>query len=100
MSSHSASAPTIVAMLCDKVRDIHAAGTTVVLVEQSVNVALLLAERALFLEKGRVRFEGPTAELLERPDILRSVFIGDVATTVARPARARARPIAATVGSS
>jgi ABC-type branched-subunit amino acid transport system ATPase component/ABC-type branched-subunit amino acid transport system permease subunit len=70
-------APTIVAMLCDKVRDIHAAGTTVIVVEQSVNVALLLAERAVFLEKGRVRFEGPTAELLERPDILRSVFIGD-----------------------
>jgi len=41
---------------------------------------LLLAERAVFLEKGEVRFRGPTAELLERPDLLRSVFIG------ARPA--------------
>jgi branched-chain amino acid transport system ATP-binding protein len=69
-------APTVVAQLCDRVRAIHAAGTTVVLVEQSVNVALLLAERAVFLEKGEVRFRGPTAELLERPDLLRSVFIG------------------------
>jgi branched-chain amino acid transport system ATP-binding protein len=69
-------APAVVAQLCDRVRAIHAAGTTVVLVEQSVNVALLLAERAVFLEKGEVRFRGPTAELLERPDLLRSVFIG------------------------
>ena len=70
-------APTIVGQLIDKVRQIHAAGTTIVVVEQSVNVALVLAKRAVFLEKGRVRFEGPTADLLERPDILRSVFIGD-----------------------
>jgi branched-chain amino acid transport system ATP-binding protein len=38
-------------------------------------VALNLAKRAVFMEKGEVRFEGPTADLLERPDILRSVFI-------------------------
>jgi branched-chain amino acid transport system ATP-binding protein len=48
---------------------------TIVVVEQSVNVALTLAERAVFMEKGQVRFEGPTRELLERPDILRSVFL-------------------------
>jgi ABC-type branched-subunit amino acid transport system ATPase component/branched-subunit amino acid ABC-type transport system permease component len=69
-------APTVVAQLCDRVRAIHAAGTTIVLVEQSVDVALQLAERAVFLEKGEVRFRGPTAELLDRPDLLRSVFIG------------------------
>jgi ABC-type branched-subunit amino acid transport system ATPase component/branched-subunit amino acid ABC-type transport system permease component len=69
-------APTVVAMLCEKVADIHRAGTTIVVVEQSVNVALQLAERAIFLEKGTVRFEGPTTELLDRPDLLRSVFIG------------------------
>jgi ABC-type branched-subunit amino acid transport system ATPase component/branched-subunit amino acid ABC-type transport system permease component len=69
-------APAVVAQLCDRVRAIHAAGTTIVLVEQSVNVALQLADRAVFLEKGEVRFRGPTAELLDRPDLLRSVFIG------------------------
>jgi ABC-type branched-subunit amino acid transport system ATPase component len=68
-------APTIVAQLLDVVREIHSRGTTIVIVEQSVNVALNLAERAVFMEKGEVRFEGPAAELLERPDILRSVFI-------------------------
>lgn len=68
-------APTIVAQLMDVVAMLHQNGTTIVVVEQSVNVALELAQRAVFLEKGEVRFSGPTAELLERPDILRSVFI-------------------------
>jgi len=68
-------APAIVAQLIDIVRAIHAQGTTVILVEQSVNVALLLADRAVFMEKGEIRFSGPTAELLGRHDVLRSVFL-------------------------
>ena len=72
-------APTIVAQLLEVVKEIHRRGTTIVLVEQSVNVALNLAERAVFMEKGEVRFEGPTADLLERPDVLRSVFIAGAA---------------------
>jgi len=68
-------APTIVADLLDMVRAIHDGGTTIVLVEQSVNVALTLAERAVFMEKGEIRFEGKTTELLGRDDILRSVFL-------------------------
>jgi len=46
--------------LLQAVRDINAGGKTVVLVEQSVNVALTVADRAYFLEKGEVRFTGPT----------------------------------------
>jgi branched-chain amino acid transport system ATP-binding protein len=72
-------APTVVGQLLDVVREIHRRGTTIVIVEQSVNVALQLAQRAVFMEKGEVRFEGPTADLLERPDILRSVFIAGAA---------------------
>ncbi len=68
-------APTIVEMLLGIVRRIQASGTAIVLVEQSINVALTVADRAYFLEKGEVRFEGPTAELLERDDIVRSVFL-------------------------
>ncbi len=68
-------APTIVQKLLEIVRAIHAQGTTIVLVEQSVNIALKLAERAVFLEKGEVRFTGPTRDLLERPDVLRAVFL-------------------------
>ncbi len=46
-----------------------------VLVEQSVNVALSLAKHAYFMEKGEIRFDGPTEELLQRPELLRSVFL-------------------------
>ena len=69
-------APTVVATLVDAVREFHRQGTTIVIVEQSVSVALLLAERATFLEKGQVRFSGETDQLLGRPDLLRSIFIG------------------------
>lgn len=69
-------APTVVGMLVDKVKELHARGTTIVVVEQSINVALLMCEQAVFLEKGQVRFRGPTAGLLDRPDILRAVFVG------------------------
>jgi len=78
-------APTIVGQLLEVVEEVHRRGTTVVIVEQSVNIALNLAKRAAFMEKGEVRFEGPAAELLERPDILRSVFIAG-ASAVEEPA--------------
>ena len=89
-------APTIVGRLVEIVRDIHAQGTTIILVEQSVNVALTLAERAVFMEKGEIRFEGATADLLDRDDILRSVFLEGAAVgapTSAPPQRgAKTRP--------
>ncbi len=74
-------APTIVAQLLGIVRRIQAQGTAIILVEQSINVALTVAERAYFLEKGEVRFEGATAELLERDDIVRSVFLEGASAT-------------------
>src|SRR5207302_9628730 len=88
-------APSVVARLVEILRRIHERGTTIILVEQSVNTALELAERAIFMEKGEVRFSGPTADLLERPDILRAVFLQGAASAVeAAPARAPARPAA------
>ncbi|MGA0194768.1 MAG: MFS transporter [Ilumatobacteraceae bacterium] len=68
-------APVVVGQMLPIVKRMSQEGVTVVLVEQSVNVALTVAERAYFLERGEVRFSGPTAELLERPDVLRSVFL-------------------------
>jgi branched-chain amino acid transport system ATP-binding protein len=65
----------VVAQLLPLVDAMRADGTTVILVEQSVNVALTVADSAFFLEKGEIRFHGPTKELLERPDVLRSVFL-------------------------
>lgn len=68
-------APTVVASLLDIVREMHQRGTTILIVEQSLNVALSLATTAVFMEKGQVRFVGPARELLERPDLARSVFL-------------------------
>ncbi|HET6817274.1 MAG TPA: ATP-binding cassette domain-containing protein [Mycobacteriales bacterium] len=86
-------APVIVERLLDAVRAIHAEGATVVLVEQSVNVALTIATRAYFMEKGEVRFSGPTEQLLERDDVLRSVFL-DRATKSLGDAKARTKRVA------
>jgi ABC-type branched-subunit amino acid transport system ATPase component/MFS family permease len=83
-------APTIVEELLVIVRRIRDEGTAIILVEQSINVALTVAERAYFLEKGEVRFEGPTSELLERDDIVRSVFLSGGTDSAPKPA-ARAR---------
>jgi ABC-type branched-subunit amino acid transport system ATPase component/sugar phosphate permease len=72
-------APVVVGQLLPIVRRMADDGVTVVLVEQSVNVALTVAERAYFMERGTIMFDGPTAELLERPDLLRSVFLSGAA---------------------
>jgi len=93
-------APTVVGQLVEVVQQIHETGLTVVVVEQSVNVALRLAKRAVFMEKGEFRFTGPTSELLDRPDILRSVFIagavadGDGGRDRTKPSR-RSKPLKA-----
>lgn len=69
-------APIVVETLLSLVRILNDEGTTVVLVEQSLHVAAELCERAVFLEKGAVRFEGSTRTLLARDDIARAVFFG------------------------
>ena len=82
-------APQVVETLLDSLRAINAAGTTILLVEQSLNVALTIARRAVFMDKGEVRFDGSTEDLLQRPDLVRAVFMGSVSGT-RRTARRRA----------
>jgi ABC-type branched-subunit amino acid transport system ATPase component len=69
-------APLVVQELLGVMERLKAEGMTIILVEQSLNVALSVADRAVFLEKGQVRFEGPAAELAERDDLARAVFLG------------------------
>jgi ABC-type branched-subunit amino acid transport system ATPase component/sugar phosphate permease len=71
-------APMTVERLMDIVRRVNADGTTVILVEQSLNRAMSLAQRAFFIERGELRFAGPTGELAHRDDLLRPVFLGAV----------------------
>ena len=64
-------APIVVAQLLESVEELHRRGATVLIVEQSVHVALEVADRACLMEKGAIRFTGTTAELREHPEILR-----------------------------
>ena len=69
-------APLVVEELLVVVERLRTEGQTMVIVEQSLNVALAFADRAIFMEKGRIRFEGPAQELAERDDLARAVFLG------------------------
>ena len=69
-------APVTVQSLLEVVERLRDEGQTMIIVEQSLNVALAVADRAIFLEKGQVRFEGPAQDLVERDDLARAVFLG------------------------
>ena len=75
-------APAVVEMLLGMVRTIHDDGATVILVEQSVNVALTLAHKAYYMEKGEIRFQGPAQQLLEEKELLQSVFLQGAAAAM------------------
>jgi ABC-type branched-subunit amino acid transport system ATPase component len=69
-------APVVVERLMETVQRLHEEeGLTVVIVEQQASFALGYTDRAYFMEKGEVRYEGPSAGLADRPDLLRSVFL-------------------------
>ena len=69
-------APLVVQELLKTIEQLKASGMTILIVEQSLNVALAIADRAVFLEKGEVRFAGPARELADRDDLARAVFLG------------------------
>ena len=52
-------APVVVAQLLPLIDHLREEGTTIILVEQSVNLALTVADTAYFMERGRIRFHGP-----------------------------------------
>ncbi len=61
--------PVLVRQVFRALREIHAAGTTILLVEQNVPLSLRLAQRAYVIELGRVTLEGTGAELLADPHV-------------------------------
>jgi branched-chain amino acid transport system ATP-binding protein len=69
-------APTVIESLLGIIESIHEQGSAIILVEQSINLALRLCDRAIFMEKGQVVFSGSTADLLGRQDIVRAVLLG------------------------
>ena len=68
-------APVVVQALLEVIEQLKAEGMTMIIVEQSINIALSLADQVVFLEKGAVRFEG-SADELAADDVAQSVFLG------------------------
>jgi len=64
--------PLVVQDMFRAVREVNAQGTSVLLVEQNVHMAMTLAQRAYVVEEGRIVANGPAAELLQRPEIQRA----------------------------
>lgn len=62
-------APLIVVDMFKAIREINASGTSVLLVEQNVAMAMDIAHRAYVMEEGRIVAEGPADELVNRPEI-------------------------------
>lgn len=69
-------APVIVEELVQILRDIRERGTTILLVEQDVSVALGVSERAIVLRTGQVAMEGPSRDLLSDEEIVRTYLGG------------------------
>ena len=68
-------APLIVRAIFQIIRDLHAAGVTILLVEQNASLALQIADRAYVLEAGRLTISGPAAELL-RDERVQRAYLG------------------------
>ena len=68
-------APAIVLDMFRAIRQINAQGTSVLLVEQNVAMAMELASRAYVMEEGRIVAQGQASELLTRPEI-RKAYLG------------------------
>ncbi len=68
-------APAIVLDMFRAIRQINAQGTSVLLVEQNVAMAMELASRAYVMEEGRIVAQGEASELLTRPEI-RKAYLG------------------------
>jgi branched-chain amino acid transport system ATP-binding protein len=72
-------APVIVQQLFATIREIHARGTTILLVEQNAHMALSVAARGYVLETGSMTVEGTTAQLLGN-EAVRAAYLGGHAT--------------------
>ncbi len=68
-------APILVQQIFDIIKELHAAGTTILLVEQNAEMALQVADRAYVLESGRIKLSGTGAELA-KSDEIKKAYLG------------------------
>ena len=69
-------APILVEQIFDIIRELHAAGTTILLVEQNANAALSVADRAYVLETGRIVLSGTGDELMHSEQVQKAYLGG------------------------
>lgn len=69
-------APVLVDSIFDTIKQLHAGGTTILLVEQNARMALLVAERGYVLQTGVVLLSD-TAENLRRNEMVRKAYMGE-----------------------
>ena len=68
-------APQLVRSIFQVIREINREGTTILLVEQNANMALQVANRAYVIEVGKIRMEGPAAQLAASDEV-RKAYLG------------------------
>ena len=68
-------APILVQQIFDIIKELHDAGTTILLVEQNAEMALRIADRAYVLESGRITLSGTGAELAQS-DSVKKAYLG------------------------
>ena len=68
-------APILVEQIFDIIKELHEAGTTILLVEQNAQMALSIADRAYVLGTGQITMSGPAAEVLA-DDRVRAAYLG------------------------
>lgn len=68
-------APILVQQIFDIIKELHEAGTTILLVEQNAEMALEIADRAYVLESGRIKLSG-TGEELSKSDEIKKAYLG------------------------
>ena len=68
-------APILVQQIFDIIKELHKAGTTILLVEQNAEMALQVADRAYVLESGAIALSGTGAELAES-DAIKKAYLG------------------------
>jgi branched-chain amino acid transport system ATP-binding protein len=67
-------APLLVRSLTEILREINRRGTTILLVEQTLEVAMALSHRLYVMDQGRIQFEG-TPEALRRDPTIQQRFL-------------------------
>jgi ABC-type branched-subunit amino acid transport system ATPase component/MFS family permease len=88
--------PIVVEQLLGAIESMRQSGTAILLVEQSMNVAVAVADRVYVMETGVVRFSGTADELASHPEVLWSIYLQKASESIGTPAGGTGNADAAT----